>query len=62
MNVLNILGAGGHGKVCADIWYAKHISFALDIRIFFITISRVLMKEGISSENSSTMEKFMGKK
>ena len=49
-------------KFFYDVWYAKHISFALDIRIFFITISRVLMKEGISSENSSTMEKFMGKK
>ena len=44
-----------------DVEYAKNVSFALDVKIFFRTIKVVLTHEGISSESSVTMEKFTGK-
>ena len=43
-----------------DVWYAEHISFALDVKIFFMTIAKVLKREGINSETSATMEEFRG--
>jgi undecaprenyl phosphate N,N'-diacetylbacillosamine 1-phosphate transferase len=47
-------------KFAYDIWYVDHISFALDIKILFLTVMKVLKAEGISSESSLTMEKFQG--
>ena len=43
-----------------DVWYVNNISFALDFKIALLTISNVIKSEGISSETSATMEKFMG--
>jgi lipopolysaccharide/colanic/teichoic acid biosynthesis glycosyltransferase len=43
-----------------DVYYVEHLSFALDVRIFFLTILKILQGEGISGENSATMEKFRG--
>ncbi|MEO6819310.1 MAG: sugar transferase [Ginsengibacter sp.] len=43
-----------------DIWYVKNLSFVLDVKIFFLTIKKVIIKEGISSDTSATMEKFKG--
>lgn len=43
-----------------DIWYTKNITFKTDISIFLATIKTVLKREGINSESSVTMEKFMG--
>jgi undecaprenyl phosphate N,N'-diacetylbacillosamine 1-phosphate transferase len=43
-----------------DIWYVNNVSFALDFRIFWLTIRNVVKSEGISSETSATMEKFTG--
>jgi lipopolysaccharide/colanic/teichoic acid biosynthesis glycosyltransferase len=45
-----------------DIYYVDHLSFALDVKIFFLTILKILQGEGISGENSATMEKFRGSK
>jgi len=47
-------------KFAYDTWYVDHISFALDIKILFLTVIKVLKAEGISSESSLTMEKFRG--
>lgn len=47
-------------KFRLDIWYVEHISFSLDLQIFFKTILNVLKAEGISSEHSVTMEKYNG--
>lgn len=47
-------------KFAYDIWYVDHISFALDIKILFLTVIKVFKAEGISSESSLTMEKFRG--
>ena len=43
-----------------DVQYVEHISFAGDIKILFDTVFKVLKREGINSENSATMEDFMG--
>ncbi|MBO5341828.1 MAG: sugar transferase [Lachnospiraceae bacterium] len=43
-----------------DVEYVRNLSFAMDIKIVFLTIKTVLIKEGISSENSATMESFTG--
>jgi lipopolysaccharide/colanic/teichoic acid biosynthesis glycosyltransferase len=43
-----------------DVWYVNNISFALDFKIFFLTIRNIVKSEGISSETSATMEKFRG--
>ncbi|MDM1063536.1 sugar transferase [Empedobacter falsenii] len=43
-----------------DIWYVDHLSFILDIKIFFLTIKKVVVREGISQEGQATMEMFNG--
>lgn len=43
-----------------DIYYVEHISFLLDVKIILHTVKAVLMRSGISSATSSTMEEFMG--
>lgn len=43
-----------------DVWYVNNLSFALDIKIFFLTLKKVFKTEGISSATSKTMEKFSG--
>ena len=45
-----------------DLWYVKNISFTTDIKIIIDTVKAVLKKDGINSENSATMEEFMGTK
>lgn len=45
-----------------DVFYVDHISFLLDLRIVFLTIKKVLKREGISSSTSDTMEFFKGNK
>lgn len=43
-----------------DVQYVEKISFYEDIRILFETVFKVFKREGINSENSATMEDFMG--
>jgi len=43
-----------------DIWYVDNLSFKLDMKIVFLTMKKVIMKEGISSDTSATMERFEG--
>ena len=45
-----------------DVWYVRNISFALDVKILFLTVKKVFSREGISSEDSATMEDFQGTK
>lgn len=47
-------------KFAMDVWYTKHVTFACDMRILVDTVKAVVLKEGISSETSVTMEEFMG--
>ena len=47
-------------KLEMDVWYTKHLSMFLDIKIIFQTIFKMFKKEGISSNTSTTMEEFRG--
>ena len=47
-------------KFIMDVWYVDHCSFWLDVRIIFLTLKKVLIREGISSATSATMEDFNG--
>lgn len=44
-----------------DVWYVDHCSFLLDSKIIFLTIKKVLVREGISQQGQATMEMFNGK-
>jgi undecaprenyl phosphate N,N'-diacetylbacillosamine 1-phosphate transferase len=44
-----------------DVWYVENLTFALDLKILFMTIAKVFKREGISSDTSATMEAFKGK-
>ena len=43
-----------------DVWYVDHCSFLLDLKIIFLTVKKVFVREGISSDTSVTMEPFTG--
>lgn len=43
-----------------DVWYVEHRSLALDVRILFRTIGRVLRRSDIASANAATMTLFCG--
>ncbi len=43
-----------------DVWYVEHVSFLLDLKIFFLTIKKVFVREGISAEGQATIEAFKG--
>lgn len=43
-----------------DVWYVDNLSFWLDIKILFLTIKKVFIKEGISAEGEATMPFFTG--
>ena len=47
-------------KFKLDVWYVDHLSFVLDMRILFLTVKKVFVREGISSKTSVTMEMFNG--
>ena len=43
-----------------DVEYVDNVSLFLDIKIILKTVLKVLVRDGISSETSATMEEFMG--
>ena len=43
-----------------DVWYVDHCSFWLDMKIIFLTVKKVFIREGISQEGQATMEMFNG--
>lgn len=45
-----------------DIEYVEKCSFFLDIKIIFMTIKKIFIREGISQEGNVTMEEFRGSK
>lgn len=47
-------------KFDMDVKYVDHITFLGDWKIIFQTVKTVLLKEGICSDTSATMEEFMG--
>ncbi len=43
-----------------DIWYVEHLSFFVDLKIFFLTVLKVFKGADISSSTHATMEEFKG--
>ena len=43
-----------------DVWYVENISLLLDLKIFFLTIKKVFVREGISQDGQVTVERFNG--
>lgn len=43
-----------------DVWYVQHLSFTLDVKIFFLTIKKVFVSEGINMMGQVTTEAFKG--
>lgn len=48
-------------KFKLDVWYVDHCTLWTDIQVIFITIKNVLLRKGINSGTSATMEFFTGK-
>ena len=47
-------------KFQLDTWYVDNQSLALDIKILFLTVGKVLKRDGISADGQATMSKFTG--
>ena len=43
-----------------DVWYVDNISFALDMKILFLTFKKVFKRDGINQPGQATMEYFTG--
>lgn len=47
-------------KFKLDVWYVDNMSFALDMKILWRTLIKVLNREGINQQGQATMEAFKG--
>lgn len=47
-------------KFALDVWYVDHCTLITDVKVIFITIKKVLVRDGISQEGNATMEPFNG--
>jgi len=48
-------------KFKLDVWYVDNQSFWLDMKIIFLTVKKVIIRDGISAEGEATMAKFTGR-
>ncbi|WP_017477334.1 sugar transferase [Pseudomonas sp. PAMC 26793] len=49
-------------KFKLDTWYVDNQSFWLDMKVIFLTIKKVLVRDGISAKGEATASKFTGSK
>jgi lipopolysaccharide/colanic/teichoic acid biosynthesis glycosyltransferase len=49
-------------KFALDVWSVDNQSVWLDIKILWMTLRKVLVREGISAAGAATMHKFTGSK
>jgi len=49
-------------KFQLDVWYVDNRSLWLDLKILFLTVKRVLVRDGISGDGEVTMSRFTGSK
>lgn len=43
-----------------DVWYVDNRTFWLDLKILFLTVKKVLNRDGINAVGEATMPKFSG--
>ncbi|MNF76395.1 putative sugar transferase EpsL [compost metagenome] len=53
---------GWEEKFKLDVWYVDNQSFWLDLKVIFLTLKKVVVRDGISAEGEATMAKFTGAK
>jgi lipopolysaccharide/colanic/teichoic acid biosynthesis glycosyltransferase len=51
---------GWEDKFRMDVWYVDHRSFLLDLKILWLTVWKVIRRDGISAEGEATMPFFEG--
>lgn len=51
---------GWEEKFALDVWYVDHKSLWLDLQILWLTVKKVLVRDGISAAGEATMSKFTG--
>lgn len=49
-------------KFALDVWYVDHRSLWLDVRILWLTVRKVVVRDGINAEGEATMSRFEGDK
>lgn len=49
-------------KFALDVWYVDNRTIWLDFKIIWMTLKKVLIREGISAKGEATMPKFEGQK
>jgi lipopolysaccharide/colanic/teichoic acid biosynthesis glycosyltransferase len=49
-------------KFKLDVWYVNNQSLWLDLKILFLTVKKVLIRDGICGEGEATTSKFTGNK
>ena len=49
-------------RFALDVWYVENRTLWLDIKILFLTLFKVIKREGISQQGHVTMSKFTGNK
>lgn len=47
-------------KFDLDVWYVENRSIWLDIKILWLTVKKVIVRDGISAAGEATMSKFTG--
>ena len=47
-------------KFVLDVWYVDHLTLATDLHILWLTVAKVLRRDGISEAGHATMEAFRG--
>lgn len=47
-------------KFALDVWYVDHYSLWLDVRILWMTVRKVLVRDGITAVGEATMPAFKG--
>jgi lipopolysaccharide/colanic/teichoic acid biosynthesis glycosyltransferase len=49
-------------RFALDVWYVDNRSLWLDLKILWLTVRKVLARDGISAEGEATMSQFTGNK
>ena len=47
-------------KFALDVWYVDNASFTLDLKILWMTVKKMIKREGISQPGEATASEFLG--
>lgn len=47
-------------RFAMDVWYVDHVSFHLDLKIFFLSVVKVLTRQDVKDESSTFCPRFKG--